>query len=433
MFKLDSKKADFEKELNALYNRPGYPPEIEKGVQAIIDDVRSNGNQALFKYALQFDKVELNLDNMRVSDDEIKTATKLTSAADKRAIKMAIKNVQDFARATIPQGWTFSPREGVILGEKFTPMERVGVYIPGGTAPLCSTVIHTAAIAKSAGVKEIVAVTPANKEGKVHPAVLYAMKLAGVTEIYKLGGVYGIAAMAYGTESIRKVEKIVGPGNAYVTAAKKLVYGQVAIDMVAGPSEIMVIADDSANKSFVAADMLSQAEHGSGLEQAVLVTTSDKLYNEIESEILRQRDHLKRQETIDKVLGKGTFIIKVDTLAEAAEIASKYAPEHLELQVKRPRVLYPKIKSAGAIFLGAWTPEPIGDFCAGPSHVLPTAGSGKFFGGLSVDGFFRRSSLVEYSKKAIYREAECAHRFATMEGLDGHGRSATIRLEEFKN
>ncbi len=432
MFKLDSKQADFEKQLNVLYNRPGYPPEIEKAVGAIIDDVKANGNAALFKYALQFDKVTLDVDTMKVGAEEINAAAKMVALADKRAIKAAIRNVQTFARATIPQNWKFSPREGVVLGEKFTPMERVGVYIPGGTAPLCSTVIHTAAIAKSAGVKEIVAVTPANKEGKVHPAVLYAMKQAGVTEIYKLGGVYGIAAMAYGTETIRKVEKIVGPGNAYVTAAKKLVYGQVAIDMVAGPSEIMVIADESADKSFVAADMLSQAEHGSGLEQAVLVTTSDKLYNEIEAEILRQRDALSRQETIDRVLAKGVFIIKVDNLNKAAEIASKYAPEHIELQVKRPQALAPKIKSAGAIFLGAWTPEPIGDFCAGPSHVLPTAGSGKYFGGLSVDGFFRRSSLVQYSKKAIEKEAGYAHRFAMMEGLDGHGRSATIRVKNFK-
>lgn len=432
MFKLDSKMADFEAKLEPLYNRPGYPPEIEKSVAAIIDDVKNNGNEALFKYALQFDKVVLALDNMRVSESELKEAEKMVAAADKKAIKTAITNVQAFARATIPQDWNFSPREGVILGEKFTPMERVGVYIPGGTAPLCSTVIHTAAIAKSAGVKEIVAVTPANREGEVHPAVLYAMKKAGVTEIYKLGGVYGIAAMAYGTQTIRKVEKIVGPGNAYVTAAKKLVYGQVAIDMVAGPSEIMVIADESADVSFVAADMLSQAEHGSGLEQAVLVTTCDKLYNEIEAEILRQRDLLTRQETIDKVLAKGVFIIKVDNLNKAAEIASKYAPEHIELQVKRPRALAPKIKSAGAIFLGSWTPEPIGDFCAGPSHVLPTAGSGKFFGGLSVDGFFRRSSMVQYSKQAIQKEAVYAHRFAMMEGLDGHGRSATIRVKNFK-
>ncbi|MBR7128637.1 MAG: histidinol dehydrogenase [Lentisphaeria bacterium] len=433
MFKLDNKQSDFEKSLNMLYNRPGYPPEIEKGVAAIIDDVRTNGNAALFKYALQFDKVVLTEANMRVGAEELQEAGKLVSLADKRAIKAAIKNVQTFARAGIPQDWKFSPREGVVLGEKFTPMDRVGVYIPGGTAPLCSTVIHTAAIAKSAGVKEIVAVTPASREGKIHPAVLYAMKLAGVTEIYKLGGVYGIAAMAYGTESIRKVEKIVGPGNAYVTAAKKLVYGQVAIDMVAGPSEIMVIADESADKSFVAADMLSQAEHGSGLEQAVLVTTCGKLYEEIEAEILRQRNLLKRQATIDKVLANGTFIIKVDNLSQAAEIASKYAPEHIELQVKRPRALAPKIKSAGAIFLGSWTPEPIGDFCAGPSHVLPTAGSGKYFGGLSVEGFFRRSSLVEYTKSAIAEEAQYAHRFAMMEGLDGHGRSATIRVKNFKD
>lgn len=430
MFKLDSLQSDFEEKVQALYSRPGYPPEIEKGVGEIIDDVRDNGNVALFKYAEKFDKVKLNNENMRVSLEELQNVDELVSTKEKKAIQVAIKHVSAFAKARMPKAWKFSPRKGVVLGEQFHPMERVGIYVPGGTAPLCSTVIHTAAIAKAAGVKEIVAVTPANKEGKVHPAVLYAMKKAGVTEIYKLGGVYGIAAMAYGTENIRKVEKIVGPGNAYVTAAKKLVYGQVAIDMVAGPSEIMVIADEYSEKEFIAADMLSQAEHGSGLEQAVLVSTSQKIIDEVAEEIIYQKATLNRTETIDKVLANGTFLIKVKNLEEAADIASKYAAEHLELQVEEPKKLAKLIRSAGAIFLGKWAPEPVGDFCAGPSHVLPTAGSGKYFGGLSVEGFFRRSSLVEYTQAALLKEVAYVEEFANMEGLDAHGRSATIRAKK---
>ena len=301
-----------------------------------------------------------------------------------------------------------------MLGEQFSPMERVGVYIPGGTAPLVSTVIHTAGIASAAGVKEIVAVTPPG----THPAVLYAMRLAGVTEIYRLGGVYGIAAL---------VEKIVGPGNAYVTAAKKLVFGKVAIDMVAGPSEIMVIADRTAPPEFIAADFLSQAEHGSGLEQSVLVTDSDEVIDAVEKEILKQKQALPRIATVDKVLDKGAFLIRVKDMDEAARIANSYAPEHLEIMTEMPEKVARNITAAGAIFLGPWTPEPAGDFCAGPSHVLPTAGSAKFFRGLGVDSFYRRSSIVRYSEEAIRREAWIIEEFAAMEGLAAHGKSGTIR------
>ena len=283
MKKLYFGSADFEADLKKLYDRPSYPPEIEAQAAAIIADVKAEGDAALVRYAAKFDHAELTPAQFRVTGDEIAAAEKQLPARLKSAIRTALRQVRDFAKLTIPKGWTASPRPGVTLGEKFEPLDRVGVYIPGGTAPLVSTVLHTAGIAGAAKVKEIVAVTPPGRDGKVHPAVLYAMKLAGVTEIYRLGGVYGVAALACGTETIAKVEKIVGPGNAYVTAAKKLLYGQVAIDMVAGPSEILVIADETADPSFIAADLLSQAEHGSGLEQAVLVTTDKAMIDRVEA------------------------------------------------------------------------------------------------------------------------------------------------------
>ena len=424
---LDYRKSDFAAGLEVIYNRPSYPATIEDAVRNIVNNVRSEGDKALQRYALEFDKAELTPAEFKVSAAEIAAAEKSLDKSAKAAIKTALKNVQSFAKLRIPKAWKKVVRKGVTLGEQFVPMERVGVYIPGGTAPLVSTVIHTAGIAKAAGVKEIVAVTPPGKDGKVHPAVLYAMKAAGVTEIYRLGGVYGIAAMAYGTETVPKVEKIVGPGNAYVTAAKKLVYGAVAIDMVAGPSEIMVIADETADPDKIAADMLSQAEHGSGLEQALTVTTDETMPEKILNALSERKATLPRMATVDKVLEQGSWIIVVKDMAQAAEIAGKYAPEHLEICCKDARKVAKTIKAAGALFIGHWTPEPIGDFCAGPSHVLPTAGSAKFFSGLTVEGFFRRMSTVEYTEEAIQKEIAVAEKFAEMEGLAAHGRSASSR------
>ena len=424
---LDYRKSDFDAGLEVIFNRPSYPPSIEESVRNIVNTVRNEGDKALQRYALEFDKAELTPDQFKVSDSEIAAAAKSLDKEAKAAIKTALKNVQTFAKLRIPRAWKKVVRKGVTLGEQFVPMERIGVYIPGGTAPLVSTVIHTAGIAKAAGVKEIVAVTPPGKDGKVHPAVLYAMKAAGVSEIYRLGGVYGIAAMAYGTETVPKVEKIVGPGNAYVTAAKKIVYGAVAIDMVAGPSEIMIIADETADPDKIAADMLSQAEHGSGLEQALTVTTDETLVAKIEKALAERKATLPRMATVDKVLEHGSWIIVVKDMAQAAEIAGKYAPEHLEICCKDARKVAKSIKAAGALFIGHWTPEPIGDFCAGPSHVLPTAGSAKFFSGLTVEGFFRRMSTVEYTQNAIQKEIAVAEKFAEMEGLAAHGRSASSR------
>ena len=419
----------FKPELERLFTRQACPANIEKPVRQIVDDVRKNGDKAVLKYLLKFDSAKLSPSQFCVSDSEIRRASAEIDSSTKKAIDVAISNIATFAKARIPENWTFSPRPGVSLGEKYSPLNRIGAYIPGGTAPLISTSVHTVAIAKTAGVREIVAATPPNKEGKIHPALLYALSKSGATEIYRLGGVYAIAALAYGTRTIRKVDKIVGPGNAYVTAAKKIVYGDVAIDMIAGPSEIMVIADKSSRPDFIAADMLSQAEHGSGLEQAVLVTDSASLIEKVKRQLVAQSATLKRSGPVSKVLANGAFFILVRNIADSVDIANRYAPEHLEILCGKAESIAEEINSAGAIFIGEWTPEPVGDFVAGPSHVLPTAGTAKYFSGLTVEQFFRRSSILKYDKKSFLKELPYIAKFAEVEGLDAHGRSATIRKD----
>lgn len=429
MKRISWKDQDASAQLEALYNRPACPQEIEKAVSEIVAKVRAEGDDAVTDFLARFDKVTLKPQDFIVKTDEYAEAEHAVDETAKKSIAMAIAHVTAFAESAKPHDHSFSPREGVVLGERFIPMERVGCYIPGGTAPLVSTVIHTVAIAKAAGVKEIVAATPPMKNGKVNPATLYALKQAGATEVWKMGGAYAVAAMAYGTRTVRKVDKIVGPGNAYVAAAKKIVYGSVAIDMVAGPSEIMIIADSTVNPAFAAADMLSQAEHGSGLEQAVIVADSKDILDKVEAELRRQAASLPRLATVEKVLAHGTFMIEAENLLSAADIAGKYAPEHLEVMCADPRGLLPHIKAAGAIFLGQWTPEPAGDFTAGPSHVLPTAGTAKFFHGLSTADFMRRSSVLEYTEEALMKEVSAIECFASLEGLDAHGRSASIRRD----
>ena len=427
MQKLIYGTAGFDQAMQALYERPAFPPEAEESARQIISAIRERGDAAIAEFAEKFDRVKLTPEEFQMPLSEARKIAEKLPQGDKLAIRRALSQVQQFAKLTRPRNWMMGVRSGVKVGEKFTPMERVGVYIPGGTAPLVSTVLHTAGIAKAAGVKEIVAITP---PGNTHPAVMYAMLKAGVTEIWRLGGVYGVAALAVGTESVRKVEKICGPGNAYVTAAKKLLYGEVGIDLVAGPSEILVIADKNSNPDFVAADLLSQAEHGSGLEQAVLISTDHDMIGKVEAAVLRQRDTLKRQATIDRVLDKGVFLIEAPNEEIAAQIASDYAPEHLEIQTENPERVARMITAAGAIFLGQWTPESCGDFCAGPSHVLPTAGSAKKFNGLETASFYRRTSLVKYSEQALKRDAGIIARFGAMEQLDAHGRAGTIRIEK---
>ena len=412
MKRLDYEDSAFAASLEPLMNRGAFDEQLEREVAGILAEVRRRGDQALAYYAGVFDNVKLQPQQFRVK------------AAEMRKASGHLKPEQ-----RIPKPWSYTPRKGVILGERFAPLDRVGVYVPGGTAPLVSSVIHTACIADTAGVDEIVMVTPAKPNGTVHPALLYAADQAGVTEIYRLGGVYAIGALAYGTESIAKVEKIVGPGNAFVTEAKRQVYGHVALDLVAGPSEIMISADDSADPVCVAADMLSPAEHGSGKEQAVLASPSAELIDRVEAELIRQTEARSRKEAIKRVLNNGTYLIRVESLEAAAELAGQYAPEHLEIQAARPGMLAKKVDAAGAIFLGPFTPEPVGDFVAGPSHVLPTGGAARYFSGLTVEDFFRRMSVLNYQKTALMEELPALREIAAMEGLDAHGHSGALRQD----
>lgn len=418
---------DFQARLGQMLSREPFSPEIETAAATIIDEVRRRGDEALCDFAEKFDHARMGPSQFRLGDEEVDKACKSVSPEDREAIDMAVAHIQEFYSHTLPKDWRYSPRPGVILGEQFHPLDIVGCYIPGGTAPLVSTVCHTVAIARTAGVKDIVVCTPPGGAKGIHPALLYACRAAGATAIYRLGGVYAIAAMAIGTTTIPKVEKICGPGNAYVAAAKRRLYGEVALDLVAGPSEVLVIADDTANPVYLAADILSQAEHGSGREQAVLVSTDRRILDEAAREIVRQAALLKRQECVQKVLENGLFLVEAADLEDAARIASLYAPEHLELQVADPKALAPKITAAGAIFMGEYTPEPVGDYIAGPSHVLPTGGTARFFNGLTGDAFFRRTSLLSYDREALLREQPALARLTAAEGLDAHGRSAAIR------
>lgn len=418
---------DFQARLGQMLSREPFSPEIEAAAATIIDEVRRRGDEALCDFAEKFDHARLAPSQFRLGDEEVDKACKSVSPEDREAIDMAVAHIQEFYSHTLPKDWSYSPRPGVVLGEQFHPLDIVGCYIPGGTAPLVSTVCHTVAIARTAGVKDIVVCTPPGGAKGIHPALLYACRAAGATAIYRLGGVYAIAAMAIGTATIPKVEKICGPGNAYVAAAKRRLYGEVALDLVAGPSEVLVIADDTANPVYLAADILSQAEHGSGREQAVLVSTDRRILDEAAREIVRQAASLKRQECVQKVLENGLFLVEAADLEDAAQIASLYAPEHLELQVADPKALAPKITAAGAIFMGDYTPEPVGDYIAGPSHVLPTGGTARFFNGLTGDAFFRRTSLLSYDREALLREQPALARLTAAEGLDAHGRSAAIR------
>lgn len=420
---------DFEIALAPLFERTAFDPEVEKQVSALLETVRRDGDKAVCDLAQRFDRVALTPSEFTVSAADREAAGDALSANAREAIQLAARQVREYALQQVPKPWSYPPRNGVVLGERFTPLSRVGAYIPGGTAPLVSTVLHTVTLAATAGVREIVVATPPGPDGDVHPAILFAAETAGATEVYRLGGVYAIAALAFGTETIRRVEKIVGPGNAYVTAAKRQVYGAAALDLVAGPSEIMIIADASANPRFVAADMLSQAEHGSGREQAVLLTTEPEVLEAVKTELVRQAQTLSRADCIATVLENGVFLVLVRDLQQATEIASRYAPEHLEIMTVRPGAVAKSVTAAGAIFLGPWTPEPVGDFVAGPSHVLPTGGAARYFSGLTVRHFFRRISVVHYQKNALAKEAAAIAEFAAMEGLDAHGRSAAIRFE----
>jgi histidinol dehydrogenase len=401
---------------------------IEERTAAILKTVREQGDAALLELTAKFDGAQLTLEQLPVTAAELMNSSLRADASLRTAVKDAHRNIANFARRSLRRGWQARNSHGALVGEKFDPFQRVGIYIPGGTAPLVSTALMTVTLAQVAGCPEIVVCTPPGKDGSINPALLFAARMAGATEIYRVGGSQAIAALGYGTPTIRRVQKIFGPGNAYVVAAKRLLFGHVAVDLLPGPSEVCVLADDSANPVFIAADLLAQAEHGSGHERVWVITTSGKLAKAIAREIERQLPSLTRREFIEKILADNAWIIQVKDLKAGIALANQLAPEHCELMVKQARKVSAQILTAGAIFLGNDSPTVLGDYVAGPSHTLPTGGAGASFAGLTVDQFQRRTSVVEYRKPGVRKALKSVQKFAALEGLDAHGRSAEIRL-----
>ena len=415
--------------VTSFLKRPAFDPTAEAAARTVLEDIRLNGDVAVLKAIKDFDGVSLSPANMRVTMAELAEAREIVDAKFRVAARETYKRVTTFSRAGMKKDWKiFSPKGGE-LGEQFVPLDRVGVYIPGGQAPLVSTVFMTVTLARVAGVQEIVVCTPSDSRGKINPYILFALEMAGATEIYRVGGIQAIGLMAYGTKTVPRVQKIVGPGGAYVTAAKKLVYGEVALDLVAGPSEIAILADETAPPECVAADLLSQAEHGTGLEKAILVTTSNALATKVAEQLVAQSETLSRKTAIHKVLEKGTLIVVVNTLDEGMELCNQFAPEHFEILVREPRSWLRKVRTAGAVFFGMWTPESVGDFVAGPSHGLPTGGTATMFSGLTVDDFRRRTSFMAFTRADLQETLPVIEAFGRVEGLDAHARAARIRFE----
>lgn len=398
-------------------------------VQAIIDDVRERGDEALFEMTKRFDGADLNVDNIRVTQAEIDEAYTLVDASLIEVIRKAMTNIRVYHEKQRQYDWFDTTPDGTILGQKVTPLESTGVYVPGGKAAYPSSVLMNVIPAKVAGVEKIVMVTPPGKDGKVNPGTLVAANEAGADEIYKVGGAQAIAALAFGTASVPKVDKIVGPGNIYVALAKKAVYGYVSIDSIAGPSEILVIADETANPRYVAADLLSQAEHDE-LASAILVTTSEKLAGEVQKEIEGFTQVLSRKAIIEKSLENYGHILIASSIDEAVEIANAIASEHLEIVTANPFEVMTKIRNAGAIFIGENSSEPLGDYFAGPNHILPTNGTAKFFSPLSVDDFVKKSSIIYYSREALAAKKDDIIQFAKAESLTAHANSIAVRFED---
>lgn len=410
-----------------LKRSPNQYPEQEKIVADIIADIRENKDSALFSYTKKFDKADINASNVLVTKEEIEEAYKTVNPATLEIIRKALKNIKDFHEKQRQNSW-FTGEDGIFLGQKVTPLERAGVYVPGGKAAYPSSVLMNVVPAKVAGVKEIIMCTPCNAEGKVYDYTLVSANEAGVDKIYKAGGAQAIAAMAFGTESIPKVDKISGPGNIFVALAKKAVFGHVSIDSIAGPSEILVIADESANPKFVAADLLSQAEHDE-MASAILVTTSMDIAKKVDEEIAKFLEKLERRAIIEKSLDNYGYILVAKNMDEAIDAANQIASEHLELVTKNPLEDMTKIKNAGAIFMGTYACEPLGDYFAGPNHVLPTNGTARFFSPLSVDDFVKKSSVISYSREKLMEVYKDAAAFADAEGLSAHANSLRTRFE----
>ena len=397
-------------------------------MQAIIQNIKENGDEALFSYTKQFDKADINASNVKVTDEEFEEAYKAVDPALLDVIRKALVNIESYHELQKQHRWFKSTPQGTMLGQKVTPLEKVGVYVPGGKAVYPSSVLMNIMPAKVAGVDKIIMTTPCNAEGKVNPAVLVAAKEAGADEVYKAGGAQAIAALAFGTESSPKVDKIVGPGNIYVALAKKAVYGHVSIDSIAGPSEILVLADETANPRYVAADLLSQAEHDE-LASAILITTSEDFAKKVSEEVEGFVQVLERKAIIQKSLDNFGYILVAEDMDEAIDTANEIASEHLEIVTANPFEVMTKIRNAGAIFIGEYSCEPLGDYFAGPNHILPTNGTAKFFSPLSVDDFVKKSSIIYYSREALQPIHKDIEQFAKCEQLTAHANSIAVRFE----
>lgn len=412
----------------ALNRRAEASATVREVVAGVIKAVRERGDAAVLELVEKFDGAKLTPQQMRVTQAEIDAAWDAADATLRSALEASHRNVTAFAKRSLRQGWNGTNEQGAEVGEVYHPFERVGCYVPGGTAPLVSTAIMTVAIASAAGVPEIVVCTPCGRDGAVNPGLLAALKVAGATEVYKIGGSQAIAALAFGTETVRPVVKIFGPGNSYVVEAKRQAFGVVSIDLLPGPSEVLILADKSGNAAFIAADILAQAEHGKD-SMAGFLTDDGTLLDAVIAEVDAQSKTLSRQAQLTPVLEKGVFCMLVSSLEEGARLVNDFAPEHLSLITTREEAILPLIRTAGAIFLGNHSPVAVGDFLAGPSHTLPTGGSGKSFPGITADMFQRRTSIIRLSREACARSEPVVHAFAAVEGLDAHGRSVSIRLE----
>ncbi|MCI9419027.1 MAG: histidinol dehydrogenase [Eubacterium sp.] len=430
MKRLQVNDASLENMLETLLKRsPNQYDEYQQKVTEILEQVRQKGDEALFAYTKQFDGADISKESIRVTEDEIDEAYSLVDDGLIDVMKKSLANIRDFHEKQMQKSWIDTRDDGVILGQRVTPLASAGVYVPGGKAAYPSSVLMNIIPAKVAGVERIVMTTPPEADGKVTPVTLVAAHLAGATEVYKVGGAQAVAALAYGTESIAKVAKICGPGNIFVALAKKSVYGHVSIDSIAGPSEILVLADESANPRYVAADLLSQAEHDE-LASAILVTTSEELADRVETEIEGFLKQLSRADIIRKSLDQYGYLLVASDMEHAVRAVNEIASEHLEILTKHPYDTMTRVKNAGAIFLGEYSSEPLGDYFAGPNHVLPTNGTAKFFSPLGVDDFIKKSSLISYSREALEEIHEDIIRFAKAEGLTAHANSISVRFEK---
>lgn len=424
---LDYKSATFAEDLKKACESVALSPEIVSAVDSVIAAVRSRGDAAVRELTKKFDGADIA--DTAVSEAEMKAAAKLVSASDKKAMREAIASVKAYHLHTKPKNWRAKNPHGATIGENFYPINRVGIYIPGGSAPLVSTVVMTVTLAKIAGCPEICVCTPPARDGSVNPHILCALGLLDVKEIRKIGGAQAIAAMGVGTQTIKPVDKLFGPGNAFVIEAKRRLFGEVGCDLLPGPSEVLVVADASANPRYIAADLLSQAEHGSGKEKIFLVCTSKKVVEAVRRQIEKLAPELSRAEKLKKIIADGCYVVVVPNLDAAAEVANYVAPEHMELQIASPEKLVGKITTAGAVLAGEYTPTVLGDFTAGPSHTLPTGRTGRFSGGLQLVDFMRRSSFVKYDKKSIAKARDVVVAFGKMESLDAHYGSLLQRLK----